>query len=620
MTTPKVAFQNGLRYLYRWVMLPHRANEALIRVQAIEAGLRTGTPTTPASPVAATPGEIYSGWSATDLPLFDLFSHAQPQPCAGFVTDWVGTRTRTSSLWDWAREYDGKVTPRPVPHDLYEAIEWVGLLRAVASSRHGRFTMMELGAGFAPWLGAGASAARLRGIGDVHLMGVEADPGRFALMQQHFLDNGLDPATHRLVCAAVGVGRGRARWPRIADPANASGARPVREDGGGLDIADSAYMAGAVDDFIDVDILPLPELLEEQPEWDLLHMDVQGWETALCAGCADALTRRVRRMVIGTHSRAIDGEIIVTMRRAGWVLENEKPTRFTFDPSKGSLELMTEVDGVQVWRNSRFGDEREQRAGPLSKAIGAPAHRAAEVVAHLGAVEARLAPVRPNGEREPDGPRCTSPPAPRIHAPALRAEHVAGAVLYANRSDALELFPSGGSIAEIGVALGDFSHTMLRRLRPARFDAFDLFRLHEEQAFWGRTSQEWFAGRTHREHYEWRFAAEIAAGIMRLHEGDSAEHMSKLPDASFDMIYIDGDHSYQGVLRDAEVSARKLKPTGTLVFNDYTCADHLTGSQYGVVPVVNALCLEGAWTVVYFALQQDLFCDIGLRRRGVACG
>jgi FkbM family methyltransferase len=170
-------------------------------------------------------------------------------------------------------------------------------------------------------------------------------------MQQHFLDNALDPAAHRLICAAVGVERGRARWPKIGDLANGAGARPVRDYGSGVDVADAAYMAGALHDFIEVDILPLAELLEEQPEWDLVHLDVQGWEAALCAGCAEALTGRVRWMVVGTHSRVIDGEVIVAMRRAGWVLENEKPTRFTFDPSKASLELMTEMDGIQIWRN-----------------------------------------------------------------------------------------------------------------------------------------------------------------------------------------------------------------------------------------------------------------------------
>jgi len=42
------------------------------------------------------------------------------------------------------------------------------------------------------------------------------------------------------------------------------------------------------------------------------------------------------------------------MWHAGWILENEKPTRFVFDVDTSSLERMTTHDGTQVWRNPRF--------------------------------------------------------------------------------------------------------------------------------------------------------------------------------------------------------------------------------------------------------------------------
>jgi FkbM family methyltransferase len=312
----------------------------------------SATPTT----LSPTPGEVYAGYSESDLWVFDAFSHVRPKPKPGFVTDFLGTRTRTSSLWDNVRSFDGQVMTKPVPHDLFEAIEWVGLLKAVLSARDGRFCAMELGAGWGPWLAAGAQAAQLRGLQQVRLLGVEADPGRFALMRQHFVDNDLDPEQHSLICAAVGVEPGHAHWPRIVDPANAGGARPVRETQGGLDSADEAYMHGAMDDFIDVDIIPFGDLLAREPVWDLVHIDVQGWEAKLCASCVGPLSARARWLVIGTHSRLIDGELIDILHGAGWVLENEKPTRFNFDVDQSSVESMTDVDGVQVWRNPRLTD------------------------------------------------------------------------------------------------------------------------------------------------------------------------------------------------------------------------------------------------------------------------
>lgn len=360
----------ALRYLKRKIHLPHRAEGALKRMRHVnlslasadtvgrvvpvsgEAAAPATVPTArvpmPAGPNAPTMMEIYKGYTDEDIRIFDLFN-VTPRPKSGFVTDFLGTRTRTSSLWDAVRSFDGQVLGRPVPHDLFEAIEWIGFLKAVASAK-GSFSMMELGAGWGPWLVAGAVASNHRGIKDVHLLGVEADPGRFELMRQHFIDNDIDPELHCLLCAAVGNERGHARWPKIVDPPNAGGARPIR-DNGSVNREDANYIPHAVEDYIDVDILPLRDLLAYRPVWDLIHIDVQGWEGELVAGNAESLTERARWLVIGTHSRVLDGSLIDTLHRAGWVLENEKPTRFTFRPNQKSLELMTEVDGAQIWRN-----------------------------------------------------------------------------------------------------------------------------------------------------------------------------------------------------------------------------------------------------------------------------
>ena len=57
--------------------------------------------------------------------------------------------------------------------------------------------------------------------------------------------------------------------------------------------------------------------------------------------------------------------------------------------------------------------------------------------------------------------------------------------------------------------------------------------------------------------------------------------LSGFPDAHFDWIYVDADHSYEGLLRDANAAATKVKPGGFLVFNDFAHADPFLGA-YGV--------------------------------------
>jgi len=201
-----------------------------------------------------------------------------------------------------------------------------------------------------------------------------------------------------------------------------------------------------------------------------------------------------------------------------------------------------------------------------------------------------------------------------MEIPELHASHVAAARLYANRIDALDILPRGGVVAEIGVALGDFSQALLDRLSPRRFDAFDIFRLHEDEAVWDRPSAEVFGGLSHRSYYERRFDTLISAGRVRVFEGDGAEQISLQPNFSYDVIYIDADHSYEAVSRDADAAERKLKKDGILVFNDYTMMDHWNNSPYGVVPVVNDFCINRGWKIVYLALNPQMFCDIAIRR------
>jgi FkbM family methyltransferase len=589
----------ALRYFKRLIYLPHTATETLERLRRLDvvpadavgavqpipvpssARVELASQASPRSdmPPVPTPGEAYSGYTSDDLWVFDLFKDVQPEPKPGFVTDFLGTRTRTASLWTSARQFDGQVFGRPVPHDLFEAVEWIGLLKAVTSAKDS-FAMMELGAGWGPWLAAGAVACSHLGIKDIHLLGIEADPGRFELMRQHLVDNGLDPEEHSLLRAAVGTEAGHARWPKISDAPNSGGGRPIRDNDGEVNKGDADYIPHAVHDYIDVNILPLRDLLARRPVWDLIHFDVQGWEADLVAGSVEHLSERAKWLVIGTHSRPIDGALIGTLHGAGWVLENEKPTRFAFDPAKQSLELMTEVDGAQIWRNPRLvsADANIRKPMPIPVSNG-PLHISNDPV-------------------------------------SLVQEHVDGARVFATREDALASLPRGGRFAEIGVAFGDFSEHVLRTLEPARFDAFDIFRLHEIETIWGQPSADRFRGQTHRQFYEERFAREVASGRMRIFEGDSSQLMELQQDEFYDIIYIDGDHALEGVMRDAEVAARKLSKNGYLVFNDYIMADHTSNSPYGIVPVVNWFCATLGWRVHYLALQRMLFCDICLVRNG----
>jgi FkbM family methyltransferase len=292
---------------------------------------------------------VFNGYSESDLAVLAAFRNPNIKAEPGFVIDFLGGRTRVTSLWNDARKLDGQVLGLPIPADYHaEAAEWIGVLKSVQSAGD-RWVGMELGAGLGPWVIAGGNAARQRGIADIRLCAVEADPQHFQLLKQNLIDNGFVPDAHRLFHAAVGAEPGAARWPALEDAREDWGSRPIQNNVPGTSATD--YLGRTLSTTIPVEVLSMADLIELEPRWNMVHIDVQGHEVEVCSSCIEKLNHRVRWLIVGTHSRKLDGDMLGLMYSAGWVLENEKPTKFSFSRAASSLEAMTLYDGIQVWSN-----------------------------------------------------------------------------------------------------------------------------------------------------------------------------------------------------------------------------------------------------------------------------
>lgn len=201
--------------------------------------------------------------------------------------------------------------------------------------------------------------------------------------------------------------------------------------------------------------------------------------------------------------------------------------------------------------------------------------------------------------------------------PRLPESLLANARLVPDRQALLQLLPRGGTVVEVGVALGDFSESLIRICEPELFIGIDLFEVHTYPALWGRPTVEIFGSRSHAEFYRDRFAEPIAAGKMRVLEGDSALALERLDEKSVDLFYVDADHSYEAVCRDLAVIKRKVKDTGLIIMNDYTMADVVgSGEPYGVIHATNEFMVAEQWEMTYFALQGWMYCDVVLRKIG----
>jgi hypothetical protein len=176
--------------------------------------------------------------------------------------------------------------------------------------------------------------------------------------------------------------------------------------------------------------------------------------------------------------------------------------------------------------------------------------------------------------------------------PRLEPRHMSNAKLVPSREALLELLPKGGVIGEVGTGHGDFAKKINDVNHPVELHLFDV-------------TFEYFD-----------LACLLSApDVVRKHPGDSATNLSMFPDGYFDWLYIDANHTYLGVKRDIEQAVQKIKPSGFLIFNDFTFWSPIEAMSYGVAHAVCELCLSRDWEIIYLALEPFMYCDVVVRPR-----
>lgn len=172
--------------------------------------------------------------------------------------------------------------------------------------------------------------------------------------------------------------------------------------------------------------------------------------------------------------------------------------------------------------------------------------------------------------------------------------------IYDNRLDMIfELVPKGSAICEIGIFKGDLAKQLLK-LEPTRLVLLDLF---EGECGSGDHDGNNFKYINLNDSYKKLrdyFPAEVS-----IVKGDSSTSLSLEPDDSFHMIYIDGDHSYEGCKNDLMEAYKKVKSGGFIMGHDYEMNMHKAKNPYefGVRKAVDEFCAEFSQTIYAKAID-----------------
>lgn len=263
---------------------------------------------------------------------------------AGFNVDMLGVMTDVSYFSHFEKSDSHRrrwvEARQPVVDEEY--FEWIDLLEAVETAE-GRFTMIELGAGYGRWMTRGHVAAKQRGLGAT-LIGVEAEPTHFEMLQAHLSRNGVPGADVRLVQAAVAGEAGEVSF--LTGHASTWFGQAI-----------TRRVEPALPDYPEARIVrmrtvTLASLLEDLEFVDLIDLDIQGAELDVLAATTRALDEKVRRIHIATHKPHLEQGLRELFQTLGWACVWDFPGEASHDTPYGAVAFF---DGVQTWINPRMG-------------------------------------------------------------------------------------------------------------------------------------------------------------------------------------------------------------------------------------------------------------------------
>lgn len=302
--------------------------------------------------------QIYRGFEEDDIAILRKMMPVKSLIADTYFMDGFGVKTLFKCVPFHDRtKLDVKKLNLPIPDDGFhaEAIEYIAIadvLYRCKSQAH--FCAVEIGAAWGPWIAAAGVMAKRNGISSVNLVGVEASKERFALMKKHLIENGLyregdcldhemryDGILTRLFHGAIWTYDGKIYFPEsdISDMGAAASEIKTMED-----YRDKQTR------YNEIPCISFETLLDGLGVVDFMHIDIQGGELALIREQITWFNSCVKFLVIATHTRSIEGNLIDLLFAQGWQLHREKPCQVHWYQAN-QVAGKTFLDGCQYWVN-----------------------------------------------------------------------------------------------------------------------------------------------------------------------------------------------------------------------------------------------------------------------------
>lgn len=186
---------------------------------------------------------------------------------------------------------------------------------------------------------------------------------------------------------------------------------------------------------------------------------------------------------------------------------------------------------------------------------------------------------------------------PKMLAPAI--------TLFEDRNTMIRHYASAitkPAILEIGIFRGEFLETIATTCDVGSLDGVDLFK--------GVTCSGNVDGNNVVSYDVGKSFVELTDKYkdvphVNVHASDSSTFLRGVPNNTYDIIYIDGDHSYKGVQLDLIYAFQKVKPMGYIMGHDYEMNMKKAKNVYhfGVKQAVDEFCDKFKQTILAKAID-----------------